>query len=303
MKGACLTQSGRFICIALALSVHAAAAAAFMLAPAAEPPKPSEGVEIELLAEITAEAADEMAPAVAAQALAASTVAEMQPGKAQTVLGAEVDALASRDVEQSDIKPTEVEETERPQEQPVAEETPEVEPLEKPVTVAAIEPAEVTAVDTPVELEKPVVEAPEAPALSQKPKPAAKRERKAKPQQRRAAVAGSTVSKEPTREGTSQSQRSGGTRASAAYGSIVRARVIGRLPAMVARMRQAGRKQFRVAISIASSGRVASVSIARSTGDPALDSAARAIVAGIDFPPPPPGTRTTWTVPILLVRQ
>lgn len=303
MKGAGLTQSARFICITLALVVHAAAAAAFMLAPAAEPPESSEGVEIEMLAEVTAEVADEMAPAVAAQAIEASPASEMQPGEAQTVMGAEVDAMAARDVPQSDVKPTEAEEIEKPEEQPVAEETPEVKPDEKPVIVAAVEPAEVTATETPVELEKPVVEAPEAPSLAPKAKPVVKKEKKAKAQQRRAAVAGASVSKVPTRKGTSQAQRSGGARASAAYRSIVLGRISSRRSAMIARMRTNGTKTFRISFSIGASGQVTSASVSSSSGDAALDSQIRAIIASIDFPPPPAGTRSAWAVPITLTRK
>ncbi|MFZ5678105.1 MAG: TonB family protein [Pseudomonadota bacterium] len=300
MKGAGLTQSARFICIALALVVHAAAAAAFMLAPPAEPPKPSEGVEIEMLAEITAEVADELTPAVAAQAVEASPASEMQPGEAQTVVGAEVDAMAARDVPQTDVTPTEAEEVEKPQEQPVAEETPEVKPDEKPVTVAAVEPAEVTATETPVELEKPVVEAPEAPVLAPKAKPAVKKEKKAKAQQRRAVIAGASVNKTPTRKGMSQSRNSGGAQASAAYRSIVFGRIVSRRSAMVARMRQKGTKVLRVSFSISASGQVSSASVSKSSGDASLDTQIRAIIAAIDFPPPPPGARSAYAVPITL---
>ena len=62
MTGNGLTFSARLVSIGLALGIHAAAAAAFMLAPA-KPPPPPPAVEIELLAEITAEAAAEVVPA------------------------------------------------------------------------------------------------------------------------------------------------------------------------------------------------------------------------------------------------
>jgi protein TonB len=303
MKGAGLTQSARFICITLALVVHAAAAAAFMLAPPAEPPESSEGVEIEMLAEITSEEAAEAEAAVAAQSVLAEAATEAQPGDAQSVMGQQVDSLAPLNTEETEVTPDPVKEVEKTENMPEAQDTPEVKPTEEPVTMAAVEPTEVTAVDTPVELETPVVETPEAPALVKKPKPTpAAKQKKAKVQQRRAAIAGSVVTKEATRKGASQAERSGGAQASAAYRSVVRGRIIARRPAMMAKIRQNGSRVVRIRFLIGASGSVLSSSVAGSSGDAALDSAVRAIVASIDFPPPPTG-RATITVPIQLSRE
>lgn len=300
MKGAGLTQSARFICITLALVVHAAAAAAFMLAPAADPPESSEGVEIEMLAEITSEDAAEVEPAVAAQAEVAEAAVEAQPGEAQSAVGQLVDSVAPLNTEMTEVTPEETQEVEKPENRPEAQDAPEVEAIEEPVTVAAVEPTEVTAVDTPVELEKPVVEAPEAPILTKKPKPAAKRVKKARMQQRRAAVAGATLTTEATRKGASQAQRSGGSRASSTYGSIVRGRIVARRSAMTGKVRKNRSLVVSVQFTIAASGAVRSISVANSSGDAALDSDIRAIVAAIDFPPPPPGAQTFWRIPIQL---
>ena len=301
MKGAGLTQSARFFCLVLALSVHAAAAAAFMLAPAAKPPESSEGVEIEMLAEITSEDAAEIEPAVAAQSVVAEAAMEAQPGEAQPVMGQQEDSLAPINTEQAEITPDQVKEVEKT-ENAIEAQTPEVKPTEEPVTMAAVEPTEVTAVETPVELETPVVEAPEAPVLAKKPKPApaAKKEKKVKKLQRRAQVMGSTLTKEATRKGASQAQRSGGSQSNAAYKSIVFGRIVARRPAMMAKVRQNRTLSVTISFTIGASGSVRSASVSKSSGDAGLDSDIRAIVASIDFPPPPPGAKSSWAVPIKL---
>jgi len=299
MKGAGLTQSARFVCITLALGVHAAAAA-FILAPAAEPPPPAPGVEIEMLAEITSEAAKEIAPAAAAESVVAEAAVETQPGEAKSAIGQLVNSVAPLNTEKTEVTPELAEEAEKPEHQPEAVETPEAKPTEEPVTVAAVEPTEVTAVDAPVELETPVVEAPQAPALAQKPKPAAKKVKKVKAQQRRGAVAGATLTTQATRKGTSQAQRSGGSQASSNYKSLVYGRIVARRSAIMSKVRRKRSHIVSIRFTIAPNGAVRAASVARSSGDPALDSDVRAIVASIDFPPPPSGAQTHWTVPIKL---
>jgi protein TonB len=302
MKGAGLTQSARFFCLILALSVHAAAAAAFMLAPATKPPETSEGVEIEMLAEITSEDAPEIEPAVAAQSMVAEAAMEAQPGEVQSVMGQQEDSLAPVNTEQAEVTPDQVKEVEKTEKVLESQDTPEVKPTEEPVTMAAVEPTEVTAVETPVELETPVVEAPEAPALAKKPKPApaAKKEKKVKTQQRRAQIMGSTLTKEATRKGASQAQRSGGAQSNAAYKSIVFGRIVARRPAMMAKVRQNRTLVVTISFTIGAGGSVRSASVSKSSGDAGLDSDIRAIVASINFPPPPPGAKASWAVPIKL---
>lgn len=136
--------------------------------------------------------------------------------------------------------------------------------------------------------------------MTKKPKPAAKKMKKAKMQQRRAAVAGATLTTEATRKGASQAQRSGGSRASSTYGSVVRGRIVARRSAMTGKVRNNRSLIVRIQFTIGASGAVRSISVVNSSGDAALDSDIRAIVAAIDFPPPPPGAKTFWAIPIQL---
>lgn len=290
MKAAGLTQSARLVCITLALGVHAAAAAAFILAPAAEPPPAAPGVEIEMLAEITSENAEEILPAVAAQPVPAKAAVETQPGEARSAIGGLVNGLAPPNTEKPEVLFQAAKDVEKP----------EVKPTEEPVTVAAVQPAEVTTFRAPVELEKPVIEVPEAPALTLKPKPAAKKVKKVNAQQRRGAVAGATLATEATRKGASQAERSGGARSSSNYQSVVQSRVAARRSAMTSKVRNNRTQIVSIRFTIAPNGTVRTASVARSSGDPALDSDVRAIVAAIDFPPPPPGAKVYWTIPIQL---
>lgn len=283
-----LSHGARLACYALAIGVHAAAAAAFMLTPKIESPPAPEGVEIELLAEITMEAAEEVPPSVAAQSMEAEQASEAQPGEAQTVPGEQVEAVASLDVKQTEVTPDEVEETEKPQDQPQAEETPEAKPIEDPNVATPVEPPE-EAVGSPVELEKPVIEAPQAPVLAKKPKPAAKKEKKAKAQKQRAAVVGSTLSKDAKRKGASRAATSGGNRSSAEYRSIVNARLAARRSAIQARAGSGVKGRVVISFTIGSGGSVVSASVSQSSGNARLDSAARAMVASTSFPPPPGG--------------
>lgn len=286
MRGAGLTRSARLVCITLALGVHAAAAAAFILAPAAEPPPPpAPGVEIEMLAEITSENAADVTPAVAAQSAVPEAAEETQPGEAKSAIGEQVNARAPPTTEKTDVTP---------------EEAPEAKSTEEAVTVAALEPTEAAAIDAPAALEKPFIEAPEAPALIPKPRPAAK---KVKTQQRRAALAGAALTREATRKGSSAAQRSGGSQASSNYQSVVQGRVASRRPAMASKVRSNRSRLVLIRFTIAPNGSVRAASVAKSSGDAALDSDVRAIVAAIDFPPPPPGAKVYWTIPIKLGRN
>src|SRR5690348_13048991 len=108
MTGNGLTFSVRLVSIGLAAGIHAAAAAAFMLAPAKPPPPPPPAVEIELLAEITAEAAAEVVPAVAAETTEAEEAQESEPGAAKTISGSEAGEVAARDDEKAEMAPDEV---------------------------------------------------------------------------------------------------------------------------------------------------------------------------------------------------
>lgn len=258
----------RLVCVLLAVGIHAAAAAAFMLTPAIEPPAPPEGVEIELLAEITSEAAEEVAPAVAAQAAEVEPAREIEAGEAQSVTGAEVGAMASLAPDKAEVTPDEVKPVEPPDNQP-----------------------EVRAPDTasPVELEKPVIAAPQAPALPGKPKPAARKTVKKK-EQRRATVAGSTLSRDARRKGASRSVSSGGRQSSASYASLVQSRLAARRATIQSMLGRGTRGRVVITFSIGAGGGVRSASVTASSGNARLDSTARSVVASTSFPPPPNGS-------------
>jgi protein TonB len=289
-----LSHGSRLLSITLAVGVHAVAAAAFMLTPKMEPPPP-EGVEIEMLAEITSVVAEEVPPSVAAEAEQIEEASETQPGETASMDGEVAEAVASLDPKRAEVTPQAVEESAKPEIQPEAE---------KPRDVEETPPVEAS-VTMPVEIEQPKVEAPQAPAVA-KPKTetrktetkkseATKTEKKAakkktKTQARRLAVAGSTLSKEAKRKGQSSAQSSGGRKSSSEYRSIVQARLSARRGAISARAGAGVRGRVIIAFSIGASGRVTSASVSRSSGNVRLDAAARSVVASTSFPPPPGGS-------------
>lgn len=285
-----LSHSSRIACLVLAVGVHAAAASAFMLTPKADPPPPPAAVEIALLAEITAEAADEVAPSVMAESMQAQQASETQPGEAQNVMGKEVGALAALTAPQAYVKPEDAKEIEEAKVEPEAEDIPEVEPVDEPPVATPVEP---------VEVEKPVVEAPDAPVIPVQPKTAKKKVQKViKTQQQRAMVASTTMSRNLGRKGASRAETSGGRQSSAGYKSIVNARLAARRSAIQA---AAGGAKGRVTISfvIGSGGSVVSASVSSSSGNSRLDAGARSAVAATSFPPPPAGTYRA-NVPFLM---
>lgn len=278
-----LSNSSRIVCIVLAVGVHAAAASAFMLAPKAPPPVPLAAVEVELLAEITAEVADQMAPSVVAELMEARQATEALPGEVKDITGKEVGVLAALSSPQLDVEPTEAKEVEEAKVEPEAEDITEAEPVDEPTLAKPVEPLDV---------EKPIVETQEAPVIPAKPKPAKKKvqaQKKIKTQQQRAMVASTSTNRNVGRTGASQAESDGGKRASAAYRSIVNARLAGRRSAFQS---ATGSAKGRVTISftIASSGSVVSASVLISSGNARLDAAARSVVASTSFPPPPKGS-------------
>ncbi|WP_119273304.1 cell envelope integrity protein TolA [Taklimakanibacter deserti] len=308
-----LSHGSRLVCIILAVGVHAAAAAAFMLTPKMEPPPPPEGVEIEMLAEITSVVAEEVPPSVAAEAEQIEQVTETQPGEAASMDGEVAEAVASLETKPTEVMPPEVEDTAEPEvrpeavepeAQPEAEDSPEVEDSQEAEEPQEAEtPPEEAPVTMPIELEEPKVATPQAPALATKPKAEAKKaearktegkktekkvaKKKAKAQPRRLAVAGSTLAKEATRKGQSSAQSSGGRRSSSEYRSIVQARLSARRSAISTSV---GSGRVIIAFAIGASGRITSASISQSSGNSRLDSAARSVVAATSFPPPPAGS-------------
>lgn len=287
-----LSNSSRIVCLVLAVGVHAAAASAFMLAPKAPPPAPPAAVELELLAEITAEVADEMAPSIVAESMEARQAVEAQPGEVMDVTGKEVGVLAAVSSPQRDVEPTEAKEVEEAKVEPEAEDITEAEPVDEPTLAKPVEPLDV---------EKPVVEAQDAPVIPAKPKPAKKKvqaQKKIKTQQQRAMVASTSTNRNVGRTGASQAETAGGRRASAAYRSIVNARLAARRTALQS---AAGSARGRVTIYfiINSSGSVVSTSVSVSSGNARLDSVARSIVASTSFPPPPGGSYRNG-VPLLV---
>jgi protein TonB len=282
------SQGSRLVCIALAVGVHAAAAAAFMMTPKREPPPPPEGVEIEMLAEITSVVAEEITPSVAAEAEAVEEATEAQPGESASQDGEIVEEVAVLKKQQTEVAPEQIE---KPVDQPEAERAPEVEATPDAETPAAETQPEQASISMPVELETPVIEAPQAPVLFKKRKPVAKAvQKKAKTEKRRAAVAGSAVTKDGKRKGASQAQSSGGNQSSSQYRSIVQARLSARRGAISSSAGSSARGRVIIAFSIGASGRVTSVSVSKSSGDARLDAAARSVVAATSFPPPPGGS-------------
>lgn len=283
MNMSCRSNSARIVCLVLAVGVHAAAASAFMLAPKAKPPAPPAAVELELLPEITAEAADEVAPAVMAESMEARQATEAQPGEVKDITGKEVGVLAALSTPQNDVKPTEAKEVEEAKIEPEAEDVIEAEPVDEPTLAKPVEPLDV---------EKPIVETQDAPVIPAKPKPAKKKvqaQKKVRTEQQRAMVASTSTTRNVGRTGASEAEFSGGKRASAAYRSIVNARLAARRTALQS---AAGSARGRVTINftINSSGSVVSTSVAKSSGNARLDSVARSIVASTSFPPPPSGS-------------
>ena len=297
------TFSSRLVSIVLAVGVHAAAAAAFMLTPKVEQPPPPDAVEIEMLAEITAEAADEVTPAVAAEATEIEPAQESEPGEAKTVSGSEAGEVTARDDEKAEVAPDEVKPVEQANNMPEVEQPSEIEPTEEPDVASLAEPTEVPELASPVELEKPAIEAPQAPKISNKPKPKPAAQKKVKKkEQRRASLAATTTRKIAKRVGASRAVVSGGRQSSAAYASLVRGRIMTRRPAMISKLRENQKRVVSVRFIISSSGRVSSSSVAKSSGNSLLDSDIRSIIAAIGFPPPPSGSHA-MTISILLVRR
>jgi periplasmic protein TonB len=80
-------------------------------------------------------------------------------------------------------------------------------------------------------------------------------------------------------------EKAGGAVSSARYRSIVQSRLAGRKSELAVR----GKGVVAIRFTIGPSGRVVSASVARSSGNGALDQAARSLVASASFPPPPGG--------------
>ena len=193
---------------------------------------------------------------------------------------------------------------------PVAEAAP-VEPSEvvPPVDlamplVAAEDVLQIAALTTPIEVieAKPRVAdvarvAPKPAKKSAKRKPVKEAQAKptktkaaAKPKPQRQMVAGSRESKVAKREGKSTAKRSGGKIAGSAYRSIVQARINARKSALQATASRGMKGYVIVSFSIGASGNVTRASVSKSSGNGAVNSAARAMVASTSFPPPPGGS-------------
>ena len=134
-----------------------------------------------------------------------------------------------------------------------------------------------------------MVVAPDAPEIPVHPAPAKKKvqkQKKFKTQQQRASVAATSMSRNVGRQGASRAETSGGRQASAAYKSIVNARLAGRRSALQAAA-PGTRGLVKISFIIGSGGRVVSASVLSSSGNARLDAAARSVVAATSFPPPP----------------
>lgn len=227
---------------------------------------------------------------------------------------------------QQTVQETEPAETAETVEPPAPQPMTEVEPVEPVQQAAEVSPVEPPEVMPPVDLETPAVEAEDAPKIAalttpievveakprvseaarvtpkrvkevEKRKPVkqvqakpAKAKAAAKPKAQRQMVAGSRESKVAKHEGKSTAKRSGGRMASSAYRSIVQARLSARKGALQATASRGMKGYVIVSFSIGASGSVTRASVSKSSGNGAVDSAARAMVASTSFPPPPGGS-------------
>jgi periplasmic protein TonB len=299
-----LSPGSRLFSITLAVGVHAVAAAAFMLTPAKEPPPSPDGVEIEMLAEITSVVAEEVPPSVTAAEEEAKETTEARMGETADVEGEVVEEVTALDKHQPEVTPDQVEEIQKPEDQSEADKPPEAETTPEAETAPEAEtPPEQEPITMPVELEKPAIEAPQAPAFVKEPKPerkvtkkaektekAGKTEKKSKTVKRRTMVAASALTREAKRKGESQAKTSGGRKSSSQYRSIVQARLSSRRSAIRANAGTGVTGKVIISFSIGASGRVTSASVSKSSGNSRLDAAARSVVASTSFPPPPGGS-------------
>jgi protein TonB len=221
------------------------------------------------------------------------------------------------------IEPAETAEAVQP---PAPEPLTEVQPVETVKQAAEVSPVELPEIMPPVDLETPAVEAEDTPKIAalttpvevveakprvsevarvapkpvkaiEKRKPAkqaqakpAKTKAAAKPKSQRQMVAGSRESKVAKHEGKSTAKHSGGRMASSAYRSIVQARLSARKTALQSTASRGLKGYVIVSFSIGASGTVTRASVSKSSGNGAVDSAARAMVASTSFPPPPGGS-------------
>lgn len=228
--------------------------------------------------------------------------------------------------QQQIITETEVVEQTETAEPPVSQPLTEAEPVDSVQQAAEVAPVQPPEIMPPVDLETPAVEAEDAPKIAalttpievveETPRPAeiepakprpiretakrkpvkqaqakpAKAKTAAKPKAQRAMTAGSRQSKVAQREGKSAAKRSGGKMASSAYRSIVQARLSARKGALQATASRGLKGYVVVSFSIGASGNVTRASVSKSSGNGAVDSAARAMVASTSFPPPPGGS-------------
>jgi len=155
----------------------------------------------------------------------------------------------------------------------------EAAPVAEPITMAAVPPESAVVTE-------------EKPKEKRTPEPKRKVAKKAAPM-----IAGSKERKPATRKGKALAANSGGEEAAANYRSVVLSRINAKKSAIAARLTSGAAGTVHITFSIGPSGNVSRSVIARSSGNAAIDAAARATMAGITFPPPP-GGRFTATVPI-----
>jgi len=212
----------------------------------------------------------------------------LEPPLPQPVMEAEPVEQVQQSAEASPVEPPEI----MP---PVDIETPAVEAEDAPKIAALTTPIEIVEAKPRVSEAEPVKPKPVKEAAERKPvkqaqaKPA-KTKAAAKPKAQRQMVAGSRESKVAKRDGKSTAKRSGGRMASSAYRSIVQARLSARKGALQAAVSRGLKGYVIVSFSIGASGNVTRASVSKSSGNGAVDSAARAMVASTSFPPPPGGS-------------
>ncbi|MEM8793937.1 MAG: energy transducer TonB [Pseudomonadota bacterium] len=206
---------------------------------------------------------------------------------------------------------------------PVPLETPPPEPTETPREIAALAPVLIEPLEAiePVESLEPLPEREATPAPVTKPKPPAppKAATKKKPPQKKKVQkkrternqgrkdANSTANRKKGRsdgqaKGKSDEKSAKGNRRKAKAGNAAVSNYPGKVQRRIARTRAkrvGGKGTARIRFVISQSGRISSISVARSSGSSEVDKAALDLVRrAAPFPKPPSGARRNFVIPV-----
>ncbi|MCA0433032.1 MAG: TonB family protein [Proteobacteria bacterium] len=315
----------RAVCMAATVAVHGLVLLPVaLLETRAPPPEPEATVQLALIAETESEEAEETEPEVASDehfdAVDASveSMEASEPADALPVQEAPATEQTKAAPDVSEAIESPADRTEPPvnaeQQEAMATEslvTPDTSPDDIKETPAEEAPAAVVEKPAAPEVQASQPEkSPEKPqAVPEQPKPKAKdkpqppKDTKAPPpkdkppNKPKAAPGKEKVAKKGGNAVAGKDQRggdkSGGAANAARYRAIVQSRLSGRRGALASR---GGKGTVSIRFTIGPSGAVVSASVARSSGNGALDAAARSLVASTSFPPPP-GGRFSGVVP------